>query len=453
MIEQKNEFNIYMHLGSCLEQENKLLMAYGAYMEAMKKAETEHRKVISDYLFVLAGKLSKIAQERNEELKNQLLQWIKEGNIAFALACFYNICEELEAKKWFDTEVAILYQSLNIYKAECNQGIIPWKIAGKDMKEIRKWYYRLKFLVRRIDMGLSNEEEFVAYIKREKISTIGLYEIINQACLFHQKVYGYLVGTFKKHGLKDYEVFFENLWDGRSEYNECSMKLTEREITGKIAFIIAVSEEDIYQEAVYYIQQLKVPQNMEIEIVPVRGATSITSAYNKGMQMTDAEYKVYLHQDAMVVNPYMIYEICDIFQNQEIGMIGVAGASYVPENGIWWGADKDDIYINIYQDTIIEYNRSYQYEYIEKYKEVKVIDGVMMITRYDIPWREDLFKNWHFYDVSQSMEFNKKNYKIVVPRQEKVWCLHEQKWNKEFAKDYFVAKEVFLEEYKEFLGK
>ncbi len=41
------------------------------------------------------------------------------------------------------------------------------------------------------------------------------------------------------------------------------------------------------------------------------------------------------------------------------------------------------------------------------YEQVRVIDGLIMVTQYDLPWREDLFLGWHFYDVSQCLEFLK----------------------------------------------
>jgi hypothetical protein len=59
------------------------------------------------------------------------------------------------------------------------------------------------------------------------------------------------------------------------------------------------------------------------------------------------------------------------------------------------------------------------------YQEVQCIDGLIMITQYDLPWREDLFNGWHFYDSSQSMEFIKSGYKVVIPRQSHPWCIHE----------------------------
>ena len=31
--------------------------------------------------------------------------------------------------------------------------------------------------------------------------------------------------------------------------------------------------------------------------------------------------------------------------------------------------------------------------------EVEGVDGLLMATQYDIPWREDLFDGWDFYDL------------------------------------------------------
>ena len=42
--------------------------------------------------------------------------------------------------------------------------------------------------------------------------------------------------------------------------------------------------------------------------------------------------------------------------------------------------------------------------------EVKGIGGLIMITQYDIPWRDDIFDGWHFYDASQSIEFIRKGF-------------------------------------------
>lgn len=87
-------------------------------------------------------------------------------------------------------------------------------------------------------------------------------------------------------------------------------------------------------------------------------------------------------------------------------------------------------------------------EGFELYDEVEIIDGFIMITQYDIPWREDIFKGWHFYDVSQSMEFILKGYKIVIPNQENSWRIHECGITK-IKNDYQIYRKMFLKEYSE----
>lgn len=70
----------------------------------------------------------------------------------------------------------------------------------------------------------------------------------------------------------------------------------------------------------------------------------------------------------------------------------------------------------------------------------------MMITQYDIKWREDLFKNWDFYDISQSQEFIKAGYKVVVPNQKNPWCIHDDGFFN--LKNYYENRKIFQREYK-----
>ena len=51
-------------------------------------------------------------------------------------------------------------------------------------------------------------------------------------------------------------------------------------------------------------------------------------------------------------------------------------------------------------------------------------------TRTDIPWREDLFDGWDFYDISQCLEMQRAGYKVVVPFQEEPWCYHDNTYSK-----------------------
>ena len=82
----------------------------------------------------------------------------------------------------------------------------------------------------------------------------------------------------------------------------------------------------------------------------------------------------------------------------------------------------------------------------EKYQQVQAVDGLLIATQYDLPWREDLFHYWDFYDVSQSQEFIQKGYRVVVPSQKQPWCIHDDGFNN--LKNYYQARRIFNEQYK-----
>lgn len=193
----------------------------------------------------------------------------------------------------------------------------------------------------------------------------------------------------------------------------------------QIAFIICTNDAKYYNECVRYIQDLHVPEGYSTDIICIQEANSMTQGYNAGMQASDAKYKVYLHHDTFILNLNFIYDILNIFQKDEsIGLIGVIGTDKLSANA------------NCYMDWSIGNIQSYDgrslYEPVyniqkhkDGYREVTAIDGPIMVTQYDIPWREDFLDGWNFYDISQSLEMRKKGYKVVVPDQATPWCYHD----------------------------
>lgn len=202
--------------------------------------------------------------------------------------------------------------------------------------------------------------------------------------------------------------------------------ISQNEITNtqKISFISSINDEEMYNKAIYYIKKLEVPKGYEIELISIKNAQSMTSAYNDAMHRTDAKYKVYMHQDVFITNPNFIIDILDIFQNnKKVGMIGVVGAKNVPRNGIWW---EDPIkYGKVFESHTGKMELLKFREVDKKYESVSLIDGLIMITQYDIPWRDDIFDDWHFYDVSQSLEFKNAGFEVVIPKQLSPWCIHD----------------------------
>ena len=182
-----------------------------------------------------------------------------------------------------------------------------------------------------------------------------------------------------------------------------------------MSFIIAINDEIVYKKCEFHINNLLVPTDFQIEVIPIRNADYLTKAYNNCMNNSDSKYKVYLHQDVFIINRNFIIDILKVFEKDSIGIIGMCGAKYVPENGIWW--DSPEIVGKVYESHTGKMGLLNFNEIELEFDEVEVVDGLILVTQYDIPWREDIFKGWHFYDMSQCMEFKKLGYKVVVPKQ------------------------------------
>lgn len=212
----------------------------------------------------------------------------------------------------------------------------------------------------------------------------------------------------------------------------------------KICFITCVNNDEAYQECLLYIHNLDIPQGYSVETIAVKEAVSMTSALNQAMQKSDAKYKVYLHQDVFIINKKFIHDILNIFKNPSIGLIGVIGCSSIPANGVWWEAEK--IFGQVY-DSHRGFIEKLAFRQLEgEYQEVDCVDGLIMITQVDIPWRDDLFTSWHFYDLSQSREFSRNHYKVVVPHQSEPWCIHDCGLTR-VCSDYHTYREIFIREY------
>lgn len=211
----------------------------------------------------------------------------------------------------------------------------------------------------------------------------------------------------------------------------------------KVCFIICVNDDLFFEECVQYINWLEVPDGIEIELLEIRDAVSMTAGYNEGMNSSDAKYKIYMHQDVFFRNKFLIYDLLNIFNsNSQIGMIGLVGTPVIPENGIVWDTER----VQFGKESIPWEEYRYSLEKDGMW-DVEAIDGLFMATQYDIPWREDLFDGWDYYDISHSCEMRRCGYHVVVPVQNQAWYIHDDKvlmslW------EHGRYRKIFLKEYK-----
>ncbi len=211
----------------------------------------------------------------------------------------------------------------------------------------------------------------------------------------------------------------------------------------KIAFIICVNDEEEYAECRYYLDALHIPEGYRTDVIKVEGAPSMAAGYNVGMKDSDAKYKVYLHQDVFIINENFIEDLLRIFAgNRQIGLLGMVGNRDV-------GTTAYDVQV---WDTgaIIDCRMPWKSMIPSKeegFSKAQAVDGLLLATQYDLPWREDIFNGWHFYDISQCMEFMKAGYEVAVPWQESPWCDHDNLPSSIAV--YYDFYEQFVREYAE----
>lgn len=210
----------------------------------------------------------------------------------------------------------------------------------------------------------------------------------------------------------------------------------------KICFIMCTNDKQYEQECLKYISHLQIPRGYELDYLSVLQAKSMTSGYNEAMRASNAKYKIYMHQDVFITNMHFLYDILKIFQDNSVGMIGMVGVPDMPKCGVQWYADRVGKIISC--NCINTFESDFGCAKFP-YQEVEAIDGLMMITQYDILWREDLFKGFDFYDSSQSQEFIRAGYKVVVPYMDKPWCIHDDGILN--LKNYYRDRKIFVKEY------
>lgn len=186
----------------------------------------------------------------------------------------------------------------------------------------------------------------------------------------------------------------------------------------KIDFIICTNDSEQFAEACLYMKHLEIPWGYEVGVLEIRDAVSIFAGYNEGMLASDAKYKVYMHQDVRIIDRNFILIMLDRFRNPAIGMLGVVGSTLLMVEPWKWNAGA-------IVETAVNTTQFVRFSDIESDKYVKQIDGLLMATQYDLPWREDLFGGWDIYDRSQCCEFLRAGYKIIVPEQKQPICLHD----------------------------
>lgn len=217
----------------------------------------------------------------------------------------------------------------------------------------------------------------------------------------------------------------------------------------KVAFIICTNSDLWFAECAKYINNLEIPKEFQKEIVKIVGAVGMAAGYNEGMNKTDAKYKVYLHHDVFIYRKDFLLRMLNIFQsNAGIGMLGLLGSDSYVKGAEYWSAWNLGQVLGCMGSSTVLVRASQRRE--GEVATAVAVDGMLIMTQYDVRWRDDVFKKWDFYDISQSFEFQRKGYEVgvILEKGEECSILHDCGHSKLWNYDEWRIK--FCEEYAEF---
>lgn len=221
----------------------------------------------------------------------------------------------------------------------------------------------------------------------------------------------------------------------------------------KFCFILCTNNNLLLEEALHYIGHLIIPEGYTTELLTVTDADSMTSGYNEAMASSNAKYKIYMHQDVFILNPYFLSDVLAIFQSDaSIGLIGMTGYETVSPDGVMWHS-KARIGTPYQRKAVYPPLSEYRYSLSrDGYQAAALIDGFMMITAKDYPWNTESLTGWDFYDAYQSLTFLLGGHKIVVPTQRHPWCMHDDGGVLNLT-NYNQYRQMFMRTYHDLLGK
>lgn len=463
--------------------------AYVQYLLAVTLCDTQDRIIIQENLKVLdTEKLSgtKVGRELQKVIRERIALREYEYTYRFVSDVIFGDNIFL-FKKVIDQWIRYYYMILEITACERKRNLnILTAEKYQDCKEFEEILQEYKFALRCIWFGFLEEGRKRVATLVQKYNDSADFWAVAGKCSVHEiytaavlektaELIEELGQTERAEMLCRYAHAFQKINGENKEilYRECvknQLKVHYLDAAGqeaennslphekdahKIAYIFCANDERYVEEVLMYLRYQSIPVNFNVDVYVVFHAKSMTQGYNMAMRASDAKYKIYIHQDTFLFDADYTKRLIHVLEGSCYQMLGVAGTGKIPKNGVWWDSRVEDKHLCLYQDwtlhmlqSVTDDTGSSDFSVIP----VQCLDGVLIATNTDLAWREDLFTNFHFYDVSQGMEFLKSGYRAGVLNHGMAGVLHEVSVGKNEMTEraYEESRRRFVEEYKNF---
>ena len=214
----------------------------------------------------------------------------------------------------------------------------------------------------------------------------------------------------------------------------------EQRADKKIAVIVARQGEALPSEFLMSLRLMEQPAGFTMELVEVEGRAGLAAAYGQAMEASTAKYKIYIDERVRILDSGLFARIVRLFEKRaDLGLVGIAGTKILSPDGIAFHSTRRIGSLRLAEEArTVSWGRV-----LGEAEDVLAVDGFLMATQVDLPWREDLFHGAAFFDVAQCMEFRRRGLRSAVLGQEEPLV--------EFLGESFPADEAgrraFLAEY------
>lgn len=359
---------------------------------------------------------------------------------------------------------------------------------GCDYTVFHDVYRRIRFILRHIRFGISSDyhKELTDVISQYSVTGEMLAVLVEYCidppcwCDTLDKIYKFILSDYPIQAelIRRYSIWIAKQYSGTTqtcmpvechnnhaavtyldynnriqqslEYQEASRYETNCRTydNSRISIIFCTNDDSYCEECILYLRRLYIPDNMHLDIIAVKNAPGMAAGYNAAMEYSNARYKIYIHHDTFIIDTHILSKLINVFNNNpDVGLIGNSGTTRMTDDGIWWSSDYYFYRINIYQDNLLNVARCTPSHTDGTIDDAAAIDGIFMATCTDIYWCEDLFDNWHFYDISQTYEFRKHGLRTVFLNDTDITLLHELSTKPSPVDYYEKYRQIFLNNY------
>jgi GT2 family glycosyltransferase len=156
-------------------------------------------------------------------------------------------------------------------------------------------------------------------------------------------------------------------------------------------------------------------KDIEVLMYENPNGIALTEIYNRGLNESKNNIVVFCHDDIIFNKQKWGLKLLKDFQDYDFGILGVAGTTYMSENGRWW-TDKSKM-VGIVKHT--HNGKTWVSKYSSKFSkpiEVCCVDGVFFVCDKEKIKNnfDENFKGFHFYDVDFSFSNHLNNVKVGV---------------------------------------